>query len=132
MDAYFRRKHYYLNYVFNYFAVAECALVIKPRDVVAATGEVATFNCSSSASKRGNIAWSVGESTNYIYARDELSPHVTSYINVTDRDDGNCSLIITASLAIANKYICRELDSGNEASAELTVMGKYFYPASLI
>lgn len=111
----------------NYFTGAECALVIKPQDVVAVSGEIVIMDCSSSASKRGNILWSVTDPGNYIYGHNETSPKVKSYISVSERDDGSCSLTINASLAAANKYICRDLDSEDQASAELIVMGKYSF-----
>lgn len=105
-------------------AGAECALVIKPQNEAAYSGKVVTLYCASSVSTRGNIAWSITDPGNFIYAQDQLARNFTSYISVNDIYDGNCSLTINASLATANRYICTELSSGDSASAELIVLGR--------
>src|SRR6218665_1051702 len=92
------------------------------------SGNVITLNCSSDVSK-GNIAWNTispgSSSRDIIYNDKVLASSVSSYISVSDRDDGNCTLIINGSLAAAKRYICMERDSGQEASADLVVMGKF-------
>lgn len=104
------------------YKCVECTLVLKPKNVAVLSGEIATFHCASSVSKKGNIAWSTINSGNFIYINSVLDPSVSSYISVSDRDDGNCTLKINASLTAAKKYICMEADSGAETSAELIVL----------
>ena len=92
------------------------------------SGEDITLHCASNVSA-GNILWITKDpgssDIEIIYIQNITAPSVSSYISVSDREDGNCSLNINASLAAAKRYICTEADSGLEASAELIVMSKY-------
>lgn len=115
----------FLYFIPSVYKCVECALSIKPQNIAAVSGTVITLSCSSDVSK-GNIAWntiSPGSSRRDIIYNDKvLAESVSSYISVSDRDDGNCTLNINASLAAAKRYICMERDSGQEASADLVVM----------
>jgi len=112
----------------TYFVGIECTLVIKPENVAAVSGESVALHCASDVSA-GNIIWSSkdpGSSPKeQIYNNNVLALRFSSYISVSDREDGNCSLNINASLTAAKRYICTEADSGLEASAELIVLGMY-------
>lgn len=106
----------------NYFAGVEGKLAIKPQNIIENIGEAVTLECASRDLK-GNIAWSATNIENYIYSGETLDPAVSSYIYVDERDDGSCNLMITASAIAARSYICIDRATGDNASADLTVVG---------
>lgn len=107
------------------FAGVEGKLDIKPQNIIEQIGEDVTLQCASNATK-GRIAWSTTNIENYIYSGNVLDPAVSSYIYVDERDDGSCNLMITASATAAQRYICIDRVTGDNASADLTVVGKFF------
>lgn len=93
------------------------------------SGESVILHCASDISK-GNIVWGTRDpglsGIDDVYNQG-LTESFSSYISVSESEDGNCSLNINASLTAANIYICTEANSGQEASAELIVLSKYSF-----
>lgn len=118
--------------MFNRFSGARCELLQKPQNKYRIMNDKDTLvlNCNSALGYR--LTWLIKKpgyaSRNEIfngYNLINVVHNVSSYHRVVSRMPGNYELHVNATKEAGQQYICLEPGSLDEASAEVTIIGKY-------
>ena len=111
-------------------------MIVYPRDIEVLVNLSTYFNCSTSI-RNEQIHWyhyRVGENrTHIVYYKGEINKNYPNRYNVTiNIETGEYNLIIhSVQSEDAGRYVCQDDGGrGRRSSAELIVLGQYYFPYS--